>query len=94
MTEHRFDDLTDIYESIIDWPKRLANEEPLYRGLFGRVDAKSVLDVACGTGRHAAMFHGWGLRVEAADISPNMVERARSLFGQPAGLRWVVRRFD
>jgi SAM-dependent methyltransferase len=40
------------------------------------------------------MFHSWGLEVEAADISPRMIDRAKALFGQPAGLRWVVRGFD
>ena len=29
-----FDDLADIYEAIIDWPRRLAHEEPFYRRLF------------------------------------------------------------
>ena len=55
-----FDDLTDIYEAMIDWPKRLANEGPFYRRWFERVGVQSVVDVACGTGRHAAMFHSWG----------------------------------
>ena len=71
-----FDDLADVYEAMIDWPKRLAHEEPFYRRLFERLGARSVLDVACGTGRHAAMFHGWGLRVEGADLSPAMIDRA------------------
>jgi prepilin-type processing-associated H-X9-DG protein len=89
-----FDDLTDVYEAMIDWPKRLANEEPFYRNLFARYDVKSVVDVACGTGRHAAMFHSWGLRVEGADLSAAMIARARTAFGEPRGLRWTIRGFD
>jgi glycine/sarcosine N-methyltransferase len=89
-----FDDLTDVYEAMIDWPKRLANEEPFYRGLFARHGVKSMVDVACGTGRHAAMFHSWGLRVEGADLSPAMIDLARAAFGEPSGLRWAVRGFD
>jgi glycine/sarcosine N-methyltransferase len=89
-----FQDLTDIYEAMIDWPKRLAYEEPFYRRLFERHGVRSVVDVACGTGRHAAMFHSWGLRVEAADQSAAMIDRARTTFSEPAGLRWVVRGFD
>jgi SAM-dependent methyltransferase len=89
-----FTDLTDLYEALIDWPKRLAHEEPFYRRLFERVGVRSVVDVACGTGRHAAMFHSWGLRVEGSDISPAMIERARGHFGEPPGLRWAVRGFD
>jgi glycine/sarcosine N-methyltransferase len=94
MAGELFNDLTDVYEAMIDWPKRLANEEPFYRRLFSRIAARSVLDTACGTGRHAAMFHSWSLRVEGADVSPAMIARARSRFGEPEGLRWVVRGFD
>jgi glycine/sarcosine N-methyltransferase len=94
MTTSQFDDLTDVYEAMIDWPKRLANEGPFYRRLFERVGVHSVLDAACGTGRHAAMFHSWGLRVEGADLSPQMIARARANFGEPPGLRWTVRGFE
>lgn len=89
-----FDHLTDIYDAMIDWPKRLAAEEPFYRQWFQQAGAKRVLDAACGTGRHAAMFHGWGLDVEGADVSPAMVERARTTFSEPPGLCWTVRGFD
>jgi SAM-dependent methyltransferase len=89
-----FDDLTEVFDELIDWPKRLANEEPFYRSLFGRFGVRRLVDVACGTGRHAAMFHSWNLHVEAADISPKMIELARSHFGEPPGLHWVVRGFD
>jgi SAM-dependent methyltransferase len=89
-----FDHLTDIYDAMIDWPKRLAAEEPFYRHWFQQVGARRVLDAACGTGHHAAMFHDWGLEVEAADLSPAMIERAKTSFGEPTGLRWTVRAFD
>ncbi len=53
-----------------------------------------LLDAACGTGRHAEMFHRWGLQVEAADVSAEMIEYARRRLGEPAGLRWVLRGFE
>ena len=80
-----FDDFADVYEAMIDWPKRLAHEEPFYRRLFDRVGVQSVIDVACGTGHHAAMFCSWGLCVEGADLSPTMIDRARARFGQSCG---------
>ncbi len=94
MTSSRFDDLTDIYDAMIDWPRRLANDGPFFRPLFEEIEARRVADVACGTGQHAAMFHSWGMGVEAADISPNMIDRARHSFGEPDGLSWSVRSFD
>ena len=89
-----FEDLTDVYEAMIDWPKRLAHEGPFYRRLFTEHGVRSVVDTACGTGRHAAMFHSWGLRVEGADVSPGMIDRARANFAEEDRLRWVVRGFD
>ena len=94
MPSETFEDLSDAYEAMLDWPKRLANEQGFYRWLFQRVASKSVLDAACGTGHHAAMFHSWGLRAEGADISQAMIQRCREHFGESENLRWVVRRFD
>ena len=94
MNTNTFNQLADIYEAMIDWPKRLATEGPFYRHWFQQTGVKRVVDVACGTGHHAAMFHGWGLEVEAADLSPAMIQRAKAGFGEPPGLRWAVRGFD
>lgn len=94
MATPRFDDLTEVYEAMIDWPKRLANEEPFFRKLFAQTGVRRMADVACGTGRHAAMFHAWKVQVQAADISPQMIAKAREKFGQPEGLTWSVRGFE
>lgn len=88
-----FEDLSDVYDAMIDWPKRLANEAPFFRRMFDRVGVHRVVDVACGTGRHAALFHSWQLEVQGADLSPQMIARARANFGEPDGLSWVVRGF-
>jgi SAM-dependent methyltransferase len=93
-TAELFRDLTDVYEALVNWPQRLAREEPFYRRLFAAHQVSRVLDVACGTGHHAAMFHRWGLTVEGADVSPGMIERARRQHGPSPNLRWVVRSFD
>ncbi len=93
-TAELFRDLTDVYEALVDWPQRLAREEPFYRRVFDAHQVRRVVDVACGTGHHAAMFHRWGLSVDGADFSPAMIDRARRQYGDPSGLRWVVRSFD
>jgi glycine/sarcosine N-methyltransferase len=93
MEAQLFDSLSDVYEALVDWPKRLANEEPFFRRVVERFNARRVLDAACGTGRHAARFHAWGLEVEGADLSPAMVARARDRFGELEGLRFSVRSF-
>lgn len=89
-----FSDAPDRYEALVDWPKRLGREEPFFRRLFEQAGVRRILDAACGTGHHAAMFHSWGLEVEGADISPAMIARARLLHGEGPRLRWVVRSFS
>ena len=93
MNPDTFNQLVDVYEAMIDWPKRLAAEEPFYRRWFQQAGVKRVVDVACGTGHHAAMFHGWGLDVEGADLSPAMIERARAGFGEAGGIALGRARF-
>lgn len=39
--------------------------------------AKSLLDVGCGTGKHAALLKGHGLDVSGVDLSDTMLETAR-----------------
>lgn len=89
----QFDILSEAYDAMINWDRRLANEAPLFRWLFEQVGARSVLDAACGTGRHAAMFASWGLRVEGADLSPEMIQWCRQQHGQRPELSWVQRSF-
>ncbi len=89
-----FDDLTDVYEATIDWPKRLAHEEPFYRWLFEQIGVQSVLDAACGTGHHVNLFRSWGLRAEGADLSQAMLDRCRRRWGESESHRWVLRGYD
>lgn len=89
----QFDLEPERYAAMINWPKRLAFEEPFYRALFASVGVQRVLDVACGTGHHAQMFHSWGLDVEAADASPEMLAYARRTHGAGEKLNWVQRSF-
>jgi len=89
-----FDEFVDAYDLLIDWPKRLASEDSFFRTVFAEAGVQRVLDAACGTGHHAAMFHRWGLAVEGADISPAMIARCRERFGDGQRLRWIVRPFE
>lgn len=89
-----FEDIAELYDALIDWPKRLANEQPFYRAVFERHGVRKVLDAACGSGRHAAMFHAWDLHVEGADLNPAMIAQCRAQFGESDSLRWAVRAYD
>lgn len=94
MNEAKFDAVADAYEAMIDWPRRLANEQGLFRRVFEQCNARSVLDAACGTGHHAAMFGDWGLSAQGADASAEMIDRCRRRWGQTSQRQWVVRPFE
>lgn len=68
------------YDLMINWDKRLSRELPFFLDLFRARGARRVIDVACGTGRHAAAFAAEGLDVVAADLSDEMIAVARSNF--------------
>jgi len=90
-----FDVMAEAYDAMINWERRLANETPLLRWVIEQARAKSVLDAACGTGRHAAMLASWGLRVQGADLSAEMIEwcRGRHGEGKTGMLSWAQRSF-
>jgi len=54
----------------------IAAEEPVVRELLDELPAGSVLDAACGTGRHAAYLCGRGRQVIGVDGSQAMLDRA------------------
>jgi 2-polyprenyl-3-methyl-5-hydroxy-6-metoxy-1,4-benzoquinol methylase len=55
-----------------------ALEEPRVDELLGDVRGLAVLDVGCGTGRHAIRLARRGAVVQAVDFSSSMLEKARA----------------
>lgn len=66
----------------------IALEEPVTRGFLGDVAGSEVLDLACGTGRHALPLALRGARVTGVDASTGMLERAREADVNGA-VRWI-----
>lgn len=75
--ENLFNDFGTEYDRMINWESRLTREELFLNWVFAQYHARSVLDAACGTGRHALLFAVGGLNVTGADLSPTMIEQAR-----------------
>ena len=59
----------------------IALEEPVVREALGDVAGLSVLDLGCGTGRHALWLAGQGATVTGVDFSEGMLEEARRKAG-------------
>jgi glycine/sarcosine N-methyltransferase len=66
------------WDELVDWTRRLEVEgDFLDRLVTGSSAGRALLDIACGTGFHAAHFAAAGYRVDATDGSAEMVARAR-----------------
>jgi ubiquinone/menaquinone biosynthesis C-methylase UbiE len=66
-----------------DRPLRLFPvEEPVMHALFDRLAPGTVLDAACGTGRHAVYLAGKGHTVIGVDTSQAMLDAARAKLPQ------------
>ena len=59
-------------------------EEPFVREALGDMRGKAVLDLGCGTGRHALWLAAAGAAVTAVDFSLGMLREARSKPGAEA----------
>ncbi|MCX7920093.1 MAG: methyltransferase domain-containing protein [bacterium] len=79
MLDAKFKMKSEYYDAMIDWTARLTRELPFYQQLFTQYKVKTVLDCACGSGRHAVAFAKLGFEVIGADISEPMLEQARKL---------------
>jgi 2-polyprenyl-3-methyl-5-hydroxy-6-metoxy-1,4-benzoquinol methylase len=75
-TRDGYDRWAAVYDT--DGNPLTALEEPWMDRLVGEVRGLKVLDVGCGTGRHAVQFARAGAEVEALDFSAAMLEKART----------------
>jgi len=75
------------YEELFTNYARTYDPESFTTGTLGEVDflekefgfdkSKNILDIGCGTGRHAMELAKRGYRVTGIDLSENQLERAR-----------------
>jgi glycine/sarcosine N-methyltransferase len=76
--EDRYAGFAERYDLFFE---RFAEHSPelvdFFRKIFARNRVRSVLDCACGTGRHLVLFQTLGLDVTGSDASPAMLTQAR-----------------
>ena len=75
----------------------IALEHSIVTGLIaegGPLEGASVLDVGCGTGRHALAMARAGARVTGIDFSTGMLEVLRAKLGRERGLELELLRGD
>ena len=77
-----YDRWSEVYDH--DLNPLVALEEPVVRDALGDVSGLAVLDLGCGTGRHALWLAAAGARVSAVDFSEGMLAEARRKPGASA----------
>ena len=54
-----------------------------------RPEAKSIIELGSGTGRHASLLSGNGYEIHGVELSSGMLARARSLFAEDTNLTFT-----
>ena len=86
-TREGYDRWAEIYD--VEQNPLISLEEPQVDLLLGDVAGLNVVDVGCGTGRHAVRLAERGAHVVGVDFSDGMLARAREK-GGASHVRWVV----
>lgn len=86
-TREGYDRWSQVYDH--DANPLPALEEPAVRKLFGDVRGLHILDLGCGTGRHALWLADGGAEVTAVDFSEGMLSEARKKPGAEK-VCWMV----
>lgn len=71
-----FDDISIAYDNTIDWESRLKREIPFILSLIENIKEARILDLACGSGRHAIALASQGSEVIGVDYSKSMIQAA------------------
>jgi 2-polyprenyl-3-methyl-5-hydroxy-6-metoxy-1,4-benzoquinol methylase len=72
-----FDELALVYDNSIDWESRLNREMPFLQSFMIQSEKHRVLDMACGSGRHAVELASRDCHVVGFDTSNAMISAAR-----------------
>jgi len=65
------------WDELIDWEKRYAAEDGFFKARLEEHGAKTVLDIACGTGFHTITLALDGFDVVGSDGAPTMLAQAK-----------------
>ncbi len=72
-----YDALGVDYDLMVSWKQRLDREAGFLRRMRAEIGAARALDAACGTGMHAVSLAREGMQCAGADLSAEMIGRAR-----------------
>lgn len=86
-TREGYDRWAEIYDA--EQNPLISLEEPQVDILLGDVAGLDIVDIGCGTGRHALRLAAQSANVVGVDFSEGMLQRARDKDGAE-GVRWLA----
>ena len=72
-----FDYTPELYDLQVNWQQRLSKEKEFFEKIFAQKKVTNMLDIGCGTGRHAEFFSDYAASITAMDPSRDMINYAR-----------------
>ncbi len=72
-----FDYTPELYDLQVNWQQRLSKEKVFFEKIFQQRKVTNMLDIGCGTGRHAEFFSDYAGSITAIDPSRDMINYAR-----------------
>lgn len=83
-------DFADLYDIFVDWAGRLSREMPGLTRRLRDAEARRVLDIGCGTGRHVRALGDAGFEAFGADGDATMIDRAGRIVDPSRLVQWVL----
>jgi len=72
-----FDYTPELYDLQVNWQERLSKEKQFFEKIFTQKKISNMLDIGCGTGRHAEFFSDYADNITAMDPSKDMIDYAK-----------------
>ena len=72
-----FDYTPELYDLQVNWQQRLSKEKEFFEKIFAQKKVTNMLDIGCGTGRHAEFFSDYAGSITAMDPSRDMINYAK-----------------
>ena len=94
MKMSNFDYTPELYDLQVNWQQRLSKEKEFFEKIFAQKKVTNMLDIGCGTGRHAEFFSDYVASITAMDPSREMINYARKCVVRSGKIKLVEGGFE
>ena len=88
-----FDYTPELYDLQVNWQQRLSKEKEFFEKIFSHKKVTNMLDIGCGTGRHAEFFSDYAGSITAMDPSKDMINYAKKCVVRSGKIKLLVGGF-